>query len=211
MRLDGAVKIYSPNTTSRSFMTDTDGLKCVHYGDIYKNYSDREINSSNIHNSISLKFPEHKIIKRNAIIIADVSETVDDWGHVTFIKYDGIPFINGTHTFAIVSECATTLRYLFYYLRDETNRKRLRQFLTGVTVFQMNIKSLNKYKIELPLLDTRTRIADILSAYDDAIENNKCRIALLEQVARDLYREWFVRMRFPCYKTAIFIKGLPEG
>ena len=148
MRLDSVVKIYSPCTTSRSFMTDTDGLKCVHYGDIYRNYSDREIDSSNILNSISLEYAEHKIIKQNAIIVADVSETLDDWGHVTFIKYNGTPFINGTHTFAIVCDCAITLRYLFYYLRDETNKKRLRQFLTGVTVFQMSIKSLNKYNID---------------------------------------------------------------
>ncbi|MDR0490705.1 MAG: restriction endonuclease subunit S, partial [Oscillospiraceae bacterium] len=211
MRLDDVVKIYSPNTTSRSFMADTDGLKCIHYGDIYKNYSDREIDSSNIQNSISLEFPEHKVIKRNAIIVADVSETLDDWGHVTFIKYDGTPFINGTHTLAIVCDCATTLRYLFYYFRDETTRKRLRQFLTGVTVFQMSIKSLNKYKIDQPPLPTQTRIAEILSAYDDAIENNNRRIVLLEKAARELYREWFVRMRFPGHESAKFVNGLPEG
>ena len=178
MRLDNVVKIYGPNTTSRSFLAAVGGLKCVHYGDIYKNYSDREVASSHIINSIALEFAENKIIKQNAIIIADVSETIDDWGHVTFIKYDGAPFINGTHTFAIVCDCTTTLRYLFYYLRDETNRRRLRQFLTGVTVFQMSIKSLSKYKIDLPPQKIQTRIADILSAYDDAIENNNRRIAL---------------------------------
>ncbi|MDR2578058.1 MAG: restriction endonuclease subunit S [Chitinispirillales bacterium] len=211
MRFDDVVKILSPNTTSRSFMTDADGLKCVHYGDIYKNYSDRDINSSKIVNSISLKIPEHKVIKRDAIIIADVSETLDDWGHVTFIKFDGTPFINGTHTFAFVCDCAITLRYLFYYFRDETNRKRLRQFLTGVTVFQMSIKSLSKYKIELPPLPTQTRIASILSAYDTAIENNTRRIALLEKAARELYREWFVRLRFPGWERTRVVEGVPEG
>jgi len=211
MRLADVVKIYSPNTTSRNYMTDMDGLKCVHYGDIYRNYTDREIASSNILNFISLKFPEHKVIRQNAIIVADVSETLDDWGHVTFIKFDGTPFINGTHTFAIVSDCATTLRYLFYYLRDDINIKKLRQFLTGVTVFQMSIKSLSNFKLELPPLPTQTRIAEILSAYDDAIENNNRRIALLEKAARELYREWFVRFRFPGYKKVKFVNGLPEG
>ena len=211
MRLDNVVKTYRPNTTSRSYMNGMDRLKCVHYGDIYKNYTDRKLKSSDILNSISIDFPEHKIIKRNAIIIADVSETIDDWGHVTFIEFDGTPFINGTHTFAIVSDCETTLKYLFYYLRSDTTTKILRRFLTGVTVFQMSIKSLSSFKLELPSIVAQTRIADILSAYDDAIENNNRRIALIEKTARELYHEWFVRFRFPGYENVRFLNALPEG
>ncbi|MCL2129604.1 MAG: restriction endonuclease subunit S [Treponema sp.] len=211
MRLDNVVRIYSPNTTSRSYMTGMDGIKCVHYGDIYKNYTDKELKSSDILNSISIDYPEQKIIKQNAIIIADVSETIDDWGHVTFINFDGTPYINGTHTIAIVSDCETTLRYLFFLLRNDTNIKMLRQFLTGVTVFQMSIKSLSSFKLELPPIPTQTRIADILSVYDDVIENNNRRIALLEKAARELYREWFVRFRFSGYEKAKFVNGLPEG
>ena len=55
------------------------------------------------------------------------------------------------------------------------------------------------------------RIADILSAYDDLIENNRRRIALLEQAARELYQEWFVRLRFPGYESTRIVDGLPEG
>jgi len=211
MRFDNVVKIYRPNTTSRSYMTEMDGLRCVHYGDIYKNYTGRELKSSDIINSISIEFPESKIIRQNAIIIADVSETIDDWGHVTFIKFDGTPYINGTHTFAIVCDCETTLKYLFYYFRNDASIKTLRQFLTGVTVFQMSIKSLSSFKLELPPLPTQTRFAEILSAYDDAIENNNRRIVLLEKAARELYREWFVRFRFPGHEDAEFMNGLPEG
>ena len=54
------------------------------------------------------------------------------------------------------------------------------------------------------------KIADILSAYDDLIENNRRRIALLEQTARELYREWFVRLRFPGHENARIVDGLPE-
>ena len=171
MKLDEVAKILSPNTTSRRFMTDKGGLKCVHYGDIYKSYTGRILNSSNIFNSVSIEFSEQKIIRQNAIIIADVSETLDDWGHMTFIKYDGMPFINGTHTFAIINDCEPSLKYLFYYLKDDTNIKKLRQYLNGVTVFQMSIKSLREFKLELPPLSTQIRIADILSTYDDTIEN----------------------------------------
>ena len=56
-----------------------------------------------------------------------------------------------------------------------------------------------------------SRIADILSAYDDLIENNRRRMALLEEAARQLYREWFVRLRFPGHEHVKIIDGVPEG
>lgn len=68
-----------------------------------------------------------------------------------------------------------------------------------------------KAKVTVPDLPTQKRIADILSAYDDLIENNNRRIALLEKAAQELYKEWFVRFRFPGYRTAKFENGLPEG
>ena len=72
-------------------------------------------------------------------------------------------------------------------------------------------KFVENLKINFPDLLTQTRIADILSAYDDAIENNNRRITLLEKAARELYREWFVRFRFPGHESARFVNGLPEG
>ena len=54
-------------------------------------------------------------------------------------------------------------------------------------------------------------VADILSAYDDLIENNRRRIALLERAARELYREWFVRLRFPGHEHTKIVDGVPEG
>ena len=62
-----------------------------------------------------------------------------------------------------------------------------------------------------PPLDIQRRMADILSAYDDLIENNRRRIALLEQAARELYREWFVRLRFPGHESTRIVDGVPEG
>jgi len=76
---------------------------------------------------------------------------------------------------------------------------------------KINLGYLRKFKILLPSLDTQKKIAAILSAYDDLIENNKRRIALLEHMAEEIYREWFVRFRFPGYQQAKFEKGIPVG
>ena len=63
----------------------------------------------------------------------------------------------------------------------------------------------------LPPLASQQIIASILSAYDSQIENNQKRIKLLEQMAENLYKEWFVRFRFPGYENAEFEGGLPKG
>lgn len=70
---------------------------------------------------------------------------------------------------------------------------------------------IQRLKLNLPDLPTQERIADILSAYDDLIEANNRRIELLEQTAQELYKEWFVRFRFPGYEAAKFENGLPQG
>jgi type I restriction enzyme S subunit len=75
----------------------------------------------------------------------------------------------------------------------------------------INLGTLKDFEVPVPDLSTQERIVSILSAYDDLIENNRRRIALLEQAARLLYREWFVHFRFPGHETAKFVDGLPEG
>lgn len=70
---------------------------------------------------------------------------------------------------------------------------------------------IQRLKLNLPDLPTQERIADVLSAYDDLIDANNRRIELLEQTAQELYKEWFVRFRFPGYENAKFEDGIPEG
>ena len=81
---------------------------------------------------------------------------------------------------------------------------------TGVSRFQYTSFK-RKTVLKVPLVETQRKIAAILSAYDDLIENNKRRIALLEKMAEEIYREWFVRMRFPGHEKVKFVKGVPEG
>lgn len=76
---------------------------------------------------------------------------------------------------------------------------------------ELSTADLKRIKIFLPDLSTQERIADVLSAYDDLIEANNRRIELLEQAAQELYKEWFVRFRFPGHENAKFENGLPEG
>ncbi|HOP08519.1 MAG TPA: restriction endonuclease subunit S [candidate division Zixibacteria bacterium] len=74
-----------------------------------------------------------------------------------------------------------------------------------------NAKILSSFRLPIPDRSTQSRIVEILSAYDDLIENNRRRIQLLEQSARLLYKEWFVHLRFPGHEHTQIINGVPEG
>jgi type I restriction enzyme S subunit len=74
-----------------------------------------------------------------------------------------------------------------------------------------NAKVLSAFRLPIPKRSTQFRIVEILSAYDDLIENNRRRIQLLEQAARLLYKEWFVHLRFPGHEHTQVIDGVPEG
>jgi type I restriction enzyme S subunit len=83
---------------------------------------------------------------------------------------------------------------------------------TGATAKHVNLKDIRRLQLEnLPRVEVQRRIADILSAYDDLIEINRRRMVLLEESARHLYQEWFVRLRFPGYEHTRIINGVPEG
>ena len=98
------------------------------------------------------------------------------------------------------------LQFVAYFLR----MLKLENFDTGASNPTLNRNHIHKIKVLFPKEhDTQRKIAAILTAYDDLIETNKCRITLLEKMAEELYREWFVRMRFPGYQNTKFVKGLP--
>lgn len=93
----------------------------------------------------------------------------------------------------------------------------MQQYLLGIAHSQGASRGaltkgfLEKLALPLPPLPTQRKIAKVLSAYDDLIENNTKRIRILERMAEELYKEWFVRFRFPGHEKAKFVNGLPEG
>ena len=102
-------------------------------------------------------------------------------------------------------------RFLFYSFLKKRRNDELSGLFTGSTIKHLPREKLAKVGIDFPPLPIQQRIADTLSAYDDLIENNLRRIALLEEAARLLYREWFVHFRFPGHEHIAVTDGIPEG
>lgn len=101
--------------------------------------------------------------------------------------------------------------FLFYAFQSHFLQHQIRAHAMGSTVEHIRVPQAEKLKIKLPPLPTQQKIASILSAYDDLIENNQQRIAILEQMAQNIYQEWFVRFRFPGHAQSEFVEGLPKG
>ena len=102
-------------------------------------------------------------------------------------------------------------RFLLYSLMYPENKMAIIAKGSGATVPHLRVPECGKIEISIPDLETQHRIADILSAYDDLVENNKKQIKLLEEAAQRLYKEWFVDLHFPGYENTKIIDGIPEG
>ena len=105
-----------------------------------------------------------------------------------------------------------TADYVYYLSQTHYIRQLAVNSMTGASGRQRaDAKYIGNIKWNFPDIEIQRKIADILSAYDKLIENNNKRIHLLEQMAENLYKEWFVRFRFPGYEDVEFEDGMPKG
>jgi type I restriction enzyme S subunit len=102
-------------------------------------------------------------------------------------------------------------KFLCYVLSSKTYKSYCESLAAGAAQAKLGIYKVKTLNLILPPLPEQRRIASILSAYDELIENNSKRISILEQIAEQIYKEWFVRFRFPGYEKAEFEKGVPKG
>ena len=125
-------------------------------------------------------------------------------GNVRYFKGKGYM---SDHAVVAVTKPEHNNRYFAYKL----GLMNLGRFSGQAAQPGLSVTKVSKLRVEMPPLPVQRRIASILSAYDNLIENNTRRIRLLEQMAENIYKEWFVRFRFPGHENAEFENGLPKG
>jgi type I restriction enzyme S subunit len=124
-----------------------------------------------------------------------------------------IQFISGTPFWTVDTIYYTILNenlYDPYYLYLYLNSLDLSGYDSGASIPSMTSKTYYSLNVVLPEKRIQTKVANIIRDYDKFIENNNKRIRLLEQMAENLYKEWFVRFRFPGYEDVEFIDGFPK-
>ena len=169
-----------------------------------KNISEPLFISEELYNSFKDKFG---VPQKGDILLTSVGTL----GIPYVVQDEEFYFKDGNLTWMKNFNNALNSKYLYYWLNSKFGKESLIIRAIGSSQAALTIDILKKYKFFLPEVNQQNKIADILSTYDDLIENDNKRIAILEQMAENLYKEWFVRFRFPGYETAKFENGLPVG
>ncbi len=154
------------------------------------------------------KYNKEKFLKENDILIN--STGTGTLGRVAFFKGNKKEVLVDSHVTIVRPNKEIIPSFLAYYLHLNEN------VLVGLGRGATNQQELNKsdlvrLKIQLPDLKTQEKIGNLLLKYYESIKNNNRRIEILEQTAEEIYKEWFVRMRFPGYKNTKSDQGIPGG
>ena len=156
--------------------------------------------------------PENFILSKGDIIIAMTEQDAGLLGSSALIP-ENDRFLHNQRLGLIdkIDEELFNKNFLYYLFNTYSIRGQISGSASGTKVRHTSPDKIYRVKIKIPDVTTQQKIADILSKYDDLIENNRRRIELLERSARLLYKEWFVRLRFPGHEHTPIIDGIPEG
>jgi len=158
------------------------------------------------------KEQESYSIRRGDVFVTRTSETSDELGMscVALKDYPMATYNGFTKRMRPITNRVFP-EYIGYYMRLPSFRGEFRAFSTMTTRASLRNEDLLGLEVKLPSIEIQKQIADILSAYDDLIENNQKQIKLLEEAAQRLYKEWFVDLRFPGHENTKIVDGVPEG
>lgn len=135
---------------------------------------------------------------------------VGSFGIPSLVKNDG-EFVFQRHIAILRPSERIDSTYLYYVLKNPSFYHWADAVAIGSAQRTVTLGQLRNKEIDLPDLDAQHRIAGVLSAYDELIENNCRQIKLLEEAAQRLYKEWFIDLKFPGHETTPIHSGLPEG
>ena len=156
-------------------------------------------------------FPEEYILDERDIVVAMTEQGPGLLGSSAIVP-EGNLYLHNQRLGLVtdLDESVLDRKFTYFLFNTRGVRAQINSSASGTKVRHTSPGRICKVRVRVPCVESQARIADILSAYDDLIENNRRRIALLEQAARELYREWFVRLRFPGHESTRIVDGLPE-
>jgi type I restriction enzyme, S subunit len=199
----------------RNWQWTNEGMKVINVTNILQDGS-IDVNNTDRYISIN-EFRErytHFAVELNDIVIASSGNT---YGKIGRVRFNHLPLMMNTSVVRFHSADKKILDddYLYSFLRSHLFMNQVEMFVVGSAQPNFGPIHLKQMKIPLPPLETQRKIAAVLSAYDDLIENNTRRIKLLEEAAQSLYREWFVEFRFPGCEDVLLVESdmgiIPEG
>ena len=160
--------------------------------------------------------PEDYVLQEGDLIVAMTEQAEGLLGSSAIVPRGGLYLHNQRLGLVrLLDESKTDRRFVYYLFNSKPVRQQIRASASGVKIRHTAPSRITDVKVSVPALRLQRRIAGILSAYDELIENNQRRIQILETMARALYREWFVEFRFPGHerlpRVASSLGDIPQG
>ncbi len=206
---DHAEILAGPPFDSETFTDNPDDVPLVKGENVQQGYVDW---------NIAKRWPasDAETFKRFRLVPGDVVVAMDrPWVTAglkwAYIRHDDPPALLVQRVARLRGKKSLDQGFLRCVISSKYFSNYIQPIVTGVNVPHISGKQIGDFKIPVPPKQTQQKIAAILSAYDDLIANNQRRVALLERMAEEIYREWFVRLRFPGYEQGKLVKGVPHG
>lgn len=160
--------------------------------------------------------PSEYVLRSGDLIVAMTEQAEGLLGSSAIVPLDGFYLHNQRlGLIQIKDQQRADILYLYYLFNTKTVRQQIRASATGTKIRHTAPSRIAEVKVKVPPLPEQKRIAGILSAYDELIENSQRRIKVLETMARNLYREWFVHYRYPGHENTPLIPSplgeIPKG
>lgn len=184
------------------------GYKMVNMGELFANEWLYDIPMERV--QLNDREKRECLIAKNDLLFARQSLVASGAGKCSIVREVKEPTTFESHLIRVRLDTTKAVP-LFYYYYFKSPLSPMKTIVTICAQAGIRGSDLATLSVECPDLPTQRRIASILSAYDDLIENNRRQIKLLEEAAQRLYREWFVELRFPGHEGVKVMDGVPEG
>ena len=185
-----------------------EGIKFINMGELFQSHRIGDIQTERV--PVTEKELREALLQEGDLLFARQSLVREGAGKCSVVTEVSEPTTYDSHLIRVRLDRKVANPYFFQYYFSSALSP-----IPGIVsqCAQAGIKGtdLGNLDVFCPNLDLQNRIVDVLEAYDKLIENSRRQIALLEEAARRLYKEWFVDLRFPGYGTTPIIDGLPEG
>lgn len=186
---------FALNIKSQHYISDETGLPLLKISDLFNNTETLFVKK---------EVPKQFLVFEDEIIYSRTGQV----GYA-FMGKRGVIYNN---CFKVIpNEEKINKIFLYKLLNTEIIRNYAQTLATGTAQLDLNHDAFKSIKIKLPSLNIQQKIVNLISNYDNLIENNNKRIKLLENIAEELYKEWFVRLRFPNYQNTKIVDGIPDG
>ena len=200
--------IPSSNGLSRPSAVRGAGYKMVNMGELFANGIINDIPMERV--QMSEKELSKFLLEKGDLLFARQSLVAEGAGKCSYVNNLSEETTFESHLIRVRLDTKKAVSKYYYYLFQLSNNP-IKSIVNQCAQAGIRGSELVRVKVPCPSLSVQQQIASILTAYDSQIENNLKRIKLLEQMAENLFKEWFIRFRFPGYETAEFEGGVPKG